>query len=740
MSSRCNKAVLANILSRFSPYIVIGALLFFIIPGVFIYQSIAEISYADVDTLLFVSLTLFILYSFLALLLHGVLSLFHKERYLILFAKILMFYVFIAGLLFPVSMSSALIPLKETQIDFTNFALALLCTGIVFLVYSSSYKKIVIQIFYTFLVMNFGFAVSGFVLLSNGEKNLDAGVSQVSIFQASSEKNIFVMSFDGVTSDSILKVLNNDESLRNQLKGFVFYKNVSSSSPSTDASIYAELLGNQNFKEKAETIKEFGAFYKDKLLTNVLDESGVDVSVYGRYANEFKNKGNSFRQGQVLDEIRPSIVMKEALRVFDMVLVRVFTRRVMHIAGLTKKRMGVLKIVSLYVSPTTQLKHHDLYDKLSRHLGPDWSLSLPLDILAIDNYIDKLSVTKQVVVAHFAHYLFSHFPTMVDAACVYKANDVQWYESHQNEAGSDGLASCAISKISAFVDKLKLLGIYDKSIIVFKSDHGKPSNYYPKEDVYSFQIFNDKRLGYSRYTPFLMIKGAHEDFDPLRIDDSAILLDDLARTLCIHSSVVFSCDVYPGYDLLDKSLLVPSNASAYYFVLREVGSTFLYDDHEPLQLIREKEIVSNLHDHFVQKETKTPISCGKAIDLTSGETFHNGLSDNKTWAWWINKNQLQLHVNMSGCDHDYMVLLETEELTAFDHHAEVFINGRLLDSNYYSSDEGVVWKIKLPRKVIGSGNMDITFVRKDHFLGNIKLLGLEATTIRNNFLAGHREQ
>lgn len=105
--------------SRLHPYFYLSVLLFLIVPGVFIYQSIADLSYVPANVLLALSVSLCVLSILIFLILHSLLKLASKEHYLLAFASWLMFYAFIAGLLFPASVSSGLISLQDTPVNKT---------------------------------------------------------------------------------------------------------------------------------------------------------------------------------------------------------------------------------------------------------------------------------------------------------------------------------------------------------------------------------------------------------------------------------------------------------------------------------------------------------------------------------------------------------------------------------------------------------------------------------------------
>ena len=687
-------AVLFMLLSRYFPYFAFSALLFFIVPGVFVYQNHGEISHVSTSALLVLSFSLFLFSMAVLLLLHVILKFFKKEQNLVALSVFSMFYVFIAGLLFPVSSSSGLIAISDTPTDFMNLVIALVVTGLICFVYKGGHRKTMMRLFSVMVALNFAVAVYGYFLLWSTEKGPVADMSGASIHRASSTKNIFVVSFDGVMRDSIYEALQNNEGVKKQLDGFIFFPNVSSSSPSTSASIYAELLGNQNFKLHADNLSDFRSRYQHKLLTNKLDENGVTLTVYGVYAAGFKNSERTFREGQLLGEISPFTASNLTIEIFDIVSVKVFTRHITYLTFPLKDRLSINKLVSRFTFYGTQYERADLYDQLAMHKGPRWSLKHPIEYLSYDRYVDKLTIGTAAPVAHFMHYTFSHFPVAFDEQCSYEAYDAQWYRDNQSERGVDAMSNCVLLKINDFVDKVKALGIYEKSVIIFKSDHGKPSNYFSKDSVQSFQIHHNEQWGYSRYTPFLMIKPENSSDTPMGIDENAVLIDDLANTLCRHSGIAASCDEYPGYDLLADDLHVPSDAKAYYFVLKSQASNFKYDTHEPIELTRKKDFFANMHHFFVEGNTASPVTCKQSLDFTLGESFHNGRSDHKTWAWWKNKGETHVSINTAKCSNPYVLKIKSAPNASAA--PTIAINGNLLkETRFLRSVDGLGWDIQV---------------------------------------------
>ena len=146
----------------------------------------------------------------------------------------------------------------------------------------------------------------------------------------------------------------------------------------------------------------------------------------------------------------------------------------------------------------------ELEKDLIYHKGPAYDKEFILDIINYDYIVDNMKVVKKEISLRYMHFLFSHDPIDFDINCNYKSSKKDWFISNQNEEGLKNETLCVIKKISKFIEKLKKLNIYNKSLIVFKSDHGYPSNYF---DLAPNNIkINNNDIGYSRHTPFFINK------------------------------------------------------------------------------------------------------------------------------------------------------------------------------------------------------------------------------------------
>ena len=191
---------------------------------------------------------------------------------------------------------------------------------------------------------------------------------------------------------------------------------------------------------------------------------------------------------------------------------------------------------------------------------------------------------------------------------------------NQNEHGITNEAYCAIQTMSDFIDRLKELQIYDKTLIVLKSDHGMPANYYsmPPNNL----RFNEHDVwGYDRYRPLLMIKDRHQKQKDTVFNKETVLLSDLANTLCKASIIKFDCSLYPGANLLSSDI-DPNDNQFNIYTTQNSRSSYRYNDLVEINLHRDKDIIEELSTQGVNV-SQPPNSPSKNVD----ELAHQQLED-----------------------------------------------------------------------------------------------------------------
>ncbi|MDO9384682.1 MAG: sulfatase-like hydrolase/transferase [Hyphomicrobiaceae bacterium] len=390
-----------------------------------------------------------------------------------------------------------------------------------------------------------------------------------SILRLSTERNIIVVSFDGIQGDIFRDALKKNSDALDLLKGFTVFQNVIASSPATVASLAAETIGNQNFKATAKTTRQLIDFARQQGLFQKLNDSGFRVGTYGDYALLFSqsaNLGRHLNSHSNLPDLE-SLSQVAAARVLGPAASSRLVRRMISL------------LAALSANPASPLAN-----EVSNHPGPYWDRSSILTIEDFNDYTETLDVGSGAPVAHFLHFTFTHFPVDFDADCSFSSNKLNWYLKHQNREGQSLEAVCSIKLLERFLSRLKTLGVLDKSLVILKSDHGAPVAWNQGGGIASLSIRNSELWGLGRYLPVLLMRSPDStEASALKYDDRPVILDDLALTECLWAKLS-GCSVYNGANLLDPT---DRGSSTYWInIVNDAQSSFRYDDHEAVELNR----------------------------------------------------------------------------------------------------------------------------------------------------------
>ena len=151
---------------------------------------------------------------------------------------------------------------------------------------------------------------------------------------------------------------------------------------------------------------------------------------------------------------------------------------------------------------------NDLDKKLKNHHGANWDKPNTKQLNSLILLFLNSQYLIKILVYGICILILHIFLLILMQNVIIVSNDKMWYYENQSRKGIEQQDTCAINKFISFIDKLKALDIYDKSMIIFKSDHGKPATYFSKEPN-NITINGHKLWGYNRYRPTLMIKDFH---------------------------------------------------------------------------------------------------------------------------------------------------------------------------------------------------------------------------------------
>jgi len=422
------------------------------------------------------------------------------------------FWIVLSGFLLPVTTGHGMLELGLAPTHWLNFSIVLILSIVLAVLSLSRYSKTVLVFLAVFLVVSIIPTLPR--AFSQFEKQ-ELGARPVSL---STQKNILLVGFDSLPGHVMKNILTSTPEFKQTFKDFTFYNNVAASAPSTFTSLRGIVYGNYDFsqwKEPAPVDYKNLYFNRNENVNfitsfkyNIYNKSGVKLAA-GQY-------GKAEQRDQLVD---------------------LYT----NVAARITSSYGVNLIMGLDNLLFAKRKgrfHYTVegYDKV------------------VDSFVAE-SEKPSVVYTHFA---FTHLPFSLDENCVYRKMDRAWYYSHQNVDGIRAGGICGLKKYTELIDKLKRLGIYDQTMIVFLSDHGTAVSYHDKPP-HNLKINNGPSNGFDRYQPFMMIKPIDQTNEVLQYSDKYIILDDLAQTNCNVFETTEFCEQRPGLNILDDADIAPDN-------------------------------------------------------------------------------------------------------------------------------------------------------------------------------------
>ncbi|HCN45521.1 MAG TPA: hypothetical protein DIT18_07565 [Pseudomonas sp.] len=485
----------------------------------------------------------------------------------------LLFWAALAGYMLPLVQQAGMVSPADLVTDRHNLALvagaALLLT-----VLTLTRLKAATQVFLLILTVTTVGAALPSLLTSSASLSRFTGLS--------STDNVLVLSFDGLAGNVARQVLEEDPGLKQQLKDFVFHDNAIAAAPATWASIRSELYGNINFRAFKDGNDVALPIPPDHLNTLQREQFGnADVVTYGAYS-AFNEVSTDHITPLTLGSAGFAERAVTALDLYPYIAARVGTALAARVVDRQIKAL----VPTQSLSPTGR--------RALEHRGAQWDALNSLHSDDLVTFTDNLHLASDRRSVRYLHLLHTHFPVDLDETCTYRSGDGQWFAANQNYRGVLNETHCALRQTARLIEKLKALGIYDKTLLVVKSDHGAPVSYMDAAPD-DFQINDHQMWGYNRYRPLLMLKAPGRESAALEYDHSLASLSDLARTLCPPASGQQACDAVPGMDLL-AAPDTHAQGGVFIDVVRDENSGFSPDTHITVEIPRMEDFPAALHN------------------------------------------------------------------------------------------------------------------------------------------------
>ena len=328
--------------------------------------------------------------------------------------------------------------------------------------------------------------------------------ANVTGLELSVDRNILVISFDQMQGSVVKGVLRRNPELAAKLEGFKFFPDAASVYPNTSYSISSVLLGRMPTGPE----EYFDAVIPKQNIIRAAHDKGYAA-------------GWTFAQRECdicLPKIPPGFdrnrVAEQAVQIYSLATQQAFGIGVRTVAMLGRP------FVPQTLGPTAA--------------KASWKLDADAFLASVENA--QLTSNKPVV--QYRHYFATHQPILYDRSC--RVRDELATVQGQDLSGAEGEVTCVLTRFSQFVDKLKELGVYDKTMLILASDHGYEANINSQDGnplVQEMLFPGSATLGPENikpagaYNPSLFFKdfGAH---GPMTEVDTPASLIDISATVC----------------------------------------------------------------------------------------------------------------------------------------------------------------------------------------------------------------
>jgi len=535
---------------------------FLLVPIFMIASNPIDYSFIDRTALLNTSFTYIVLFGTLLSLIGILLELFHLKKLITFVIYFVLTWIVISGFILPVAASTGMVDPQMNPTNWINVIAISFISILIGVLSLGNFQKFVLVFLLTVAITS---SISPLLYLFNLEATgVDTPENHTSL-EFSENRNIFIISFDGMPGEDVNSIIKSSKDYSKDFKDFIIFNNAVSQSMATKPSLIGDIYGIQDYKSKGNSLAQASStLQKEGLFEHITSNHIQDSFQYGY-------PGYEIDEMKIPSDVNELFNKLETVRFFYYPAVRIFGT-----FGL-----WVLEEISYYLSLSNLLIKTAISPEIIKKLentnnGAAWNNESILTMNIFDSFVSNSSVSSKEISLRYLHLTFTHYPVSIDEKCNYRADDNEWHNDNQNEKGIRNTDICAISKFITFLDKLKKLNIYDNSLIIFKSDHGKPSPYFSSVPN-NLRINGHRKWGYNRYRPTLMIKdfGANTESPVYR--NELVLLNDIAKTICNESGIKSACDNFNGVNLLGTSL--PTNEPFYLYVVKNDQSTHRFDSH-----------------------------------------------------------------------------------------------------------------------------------------------------------------
>jgi hypothetical protein len=333
------------------------------------------------------------------------------------------------------------------------------------------------------------------------------------MYELSSNQNVIHILFDSFQSDIFHEIIDEERDYyADALEGFTFFKEATGAFPTTYMSIPA-IFSGQNYKNDIPMANFIRSIMrKGKTITNVLYNSGCDIDFAGINISYDQAKHTNF----YLIPTPYGVTKEDYERVnssfmLDLVLFR-------YAPHFLKKL--------IYNNQLWMIQH-----LISSHALEKKSFRYFSHTAFLQDLIENIHVKRAKPVYKFIHLITTHAPVVVNRNCEYAGKILLG-----DRENTKTQAKCSLYHLIDFLNRLKLIDIYDSSLIIIQADTGAGKNIkmnnLDKSMHESLSSINNDSLSHiaACALPLLVIKPPYSK-GALRISKAQVMLTDVPATI-----------------------------------------------------------------------------------------------------------------------------------------------------------------------------------------------------------------
>jgi len=332
-------------------------------------------------------------------------------------------------------------------------------------------------------------------------------LDEESIFGFSPERNVAILVLDSFQGDVFQEIIRESPHYADIFDGFTYYRNSLGGFPYTGASVPLILTGK--YYENDVPFYEFlkGTFLSESV-PKLLTGNGYKVDLIGAehkiYADESVASSNVALERLSGENTK----IREATFIFDVALFR-FLPHFLKKYVYNKQAWFVSNLYLTRASGAFPAGFHRPSIQFMKRMARDASA-------------DSAKSTFKYI-----HLTIPHFPIRIN-------ENIEYVEMPGSRANYRGQAKGTLEITRRFFEKLKSIGVYDKTTIFVVADHGAVFNVDMKADRYTENSSNRlpmmNRIKTKAFPVFLVKPFGSKG--ELKISDAPVSLADIAKTIC----------------------------------------------------------------------------------------------------------------------------------------------------------------------------------------------------------------